>query len=570
MSQFRLRTRLLREGSISARYHLYRWKKSYNGPRGVRREKTPDCTQKREKGTNVLPVITSNILIASTDIRGPQPQSPGSSSVAIKADTAFFSGAADFRKATFSGAAEFGKATFNGGAEFAFARFDTLAYFQDARFFAKLDLRHIQFMTSADFRNTYIRQLDIHNADSPAMIQGRLDFRRAKVSETHLQDVTFEKDVNFSDAVFGAPVSPEAQAVQPEGTPGSTCATARAECVTVFRFLTFEGHADFLRTHFTGPTSLERVTFRKDANFTGAQVKGHAEDGKPAFALSYVNVVNLRTKWSQLADPRLWAYNGGEPIRSFVDREDAERNTERRHPGQDPPTEDRQAFEPLSEVFKSLEATFRSQNQLEDANAAYYAMKIAELQEARRTPQVWQRVGVEAEWMFWGLLCGYGTKLWWVVGWALGINLLCTLIYSTLGTLHRRYNPKTSEDFTFKPRPWDFPKDYLTVNDPSATPSQPSAGEARAAPTDGMSEKASPSTPEHQLLRTLIDALRFSSTLLFKLGYRDTTVSGQIGPWDLRWLVRLEWALGFVLMAALTYTLGSTQPLLNKLVHGVF
>ena len=156
------------------------------------------------------------------------------------------------------------------------------------------------------------------------------------------------------------------------------------------------------------------------------------------------------------------------------------------------------------------------------------------------------------------------------MGWALGINILCTLIYSTLGTLHRRYNPKTSEDFTFKPRPWDFPKDYLTVNDPSATPSRARDGEAWAKPTDGMSDKTSPSNLEHDPLRALINALRFSSTILFKLGYRDTTVSGQIGPWDLRWLVRLEWALGFVLMAALTYTLGSMQPLLNKLVHGVF
>jgi hypothetical protein len=175
-------------------------------------------------------------------------------------------------------------------------------------------------------------------------------------------------------------------------------------------------------------------------------------------------------------------------------------------------------------------------------------------------------VRVEAEWLLWGILCGDGTQLWRVVGWALRINLLFTLSYSTLGTLHRRYNPETSEDFTFKPHLWDFPKDYLTVNEPSATPSHASDGEAWAEPNDGVSAKASPSTREHHPSRALIDALRFSSTILFKIGYRDTTASGRIGPCDLRWLMRLEWALGFLLMTALTYTLGSTQPLLNKLV----
>jgi uncharacterized protein YjbI with pentapeptide repeats len=575
------------------------------------KEKDDWMARKHRGGVNAVPLITSNIWIEDTDIRASQPRNQGPSSDAGKAffsggaifwsatfsslanfSEATFSGPADFFGATFSGGAGFGKATFSGEANFARAtfsgganfseatfsgeanfvgaRFDALALFRDARFFNRLILRAVLIKSYADFRNAYIRRLDVQNAVRPGMIEGRLDFRKARISEAHLQDVTFEKDVNFSDVLFGAPGLNEARDAQPGGTPGDTCAASVSEYVTVFRFVTFEGHADFLRTCFAGPTSFERVTFRKDANFTGATVKGHAESGKPAFVFSYVNVAQLRTKWAQLPDPGLWAYKGGEPIRSFVDREEAKRSTEGRRQGQDPPAEDRQELEPLSEVFKSLEATFRSQNQLEDANAAYYAMKIAELQEARRTQRVWQRVGVEAEWLLWGVLCGYGTKLWWVVGWALGVNVLCTVLYSLYGTLHRRYNPETREDFTFKPRPWDFPKDYLTPHDRPATPPHVLDGEAWPEPNDKVCEDASPSRPEHHPPRTLIDALRFSSTILFKIGYRDTTVSGRLGPCDLRWLVRLEWALGFYLMAALTYTLGSTQPLLNKLVHGVF
>jgi hypothetical protein len=48
--------------------------------------------------------------------------------------------------------------------------FDTLASFKEARFFDRLILRFGLFKTSADFRDTYIRQLDLHNADSTVML----------------------------------------------------------------------------------------------------------------------------------------------------------------------------------------------------------------------------------------------------------------------------------------------------------------------------------------------------------------------------------------------------------------
>jgi hypothetical protein len=70
--------------------------------------------------------------------------------------------------------------------------------------------------------------------------------------------------------------------------------------------------------------------------------------------------------------------------------------------------------------------------------------------------------------------------------------------------------------------------------------------------------------------RKFWNALRFSSGILFKIGYRDTTVSGHIGKCDLRWIVAVEWVLGFYLLALLIYTLTNTQPLLNKLIQGVF
>jgi hypothetical protein len=260
-----------------------------------------------------------------------------------------------------------------------------------------------------------------------------------------------------------------------------------------------------------------------------------------------------------------------------------------------------------------LEANFRRQNELDDANEAYFQMKVAELQEAKTSWQkswrgfwFWQKfwqdprasweqlwnswwefrqdavpwseglerllwwLGLEALWLVWGATCGYGTGLWLILGWTLVVNLGCTLLYSTCGTLQRRYHPEISEDFTFKPRLWDLPHSYVTPQAPTTAAMAVSDGEAWEASKARLSETTSGSGTANDPLRTLLTAFRFSSVVLCKVGPRDTTVSGRIGKCDLRWIVRVEWVLGFYLWTLLIYTLTNTQPLLNKLIEGVF
>ena len=50
---------------------------------------------------------------------------------------------------------------------------------------------------------------------------------------------------------------------------------------------------------------------------------------------------------------------------------------------------------------------------------------------------------------------------------------------------------------------------------------------------------------KRESVRRLIDALRFSSVILFKIGYRDTTVSEKIIGIDHKYVVWIQWALGF-------------------------
>jgi hypothetical protein len=69
---------------------------------------------------------------------------------------------------------------------------------------------------------------------------------------------------------------------------------------------------------------------------------------------------------------------------------------------------------------------------------------------------------------------------------------------------------------------------------------------------------------------TFWNALWLSTALLFKIGFRDTRVSGRFLGIDLRHIVLVEWLFGYLVIAGLTSTLASTQPLLNNLVKGLF
>jgi uncharacterized protein YjbI with pentapeptide repeats len=342
-----------------------------------------------------------------------------------------FYGEAGFRRTTFSGEANFWGTTFDGETTFRSARFAMLAFFKEARFVRRLTLDIARFDTYADFRDTQIRALAFNNAISPQVIQGRMDFRRAVITEAHLQDLVFEKDVDFSDTRFGVAADAEQapqQASQAGGPSGSLarqtkCPSASPEVrnvATVFRFVTCEGHAYFLRTAFCGRTNLERVTFHKDANFTDALFfRGHR--ALPVFSLSYVNFATLRLRWSQLPPPASWVQNAHteETIHSFLERKDqahAQKNQETIEARGEP-------LQPLSEVFKHLEANFRRQNELEDANEAYYQMKRAKLREAREGQGLWQRLSLEGLWLL-GKPSRYGTGLWTVVLWSLGLDLI--------------------------------------------------------------------------------------------------------------------------------------------------
>ena len=440
---------------------------------------------------------------------------------------ATFSGLANFSYATFNGVANFSYATFNGVAAFFRASFMKLADFNRSKFLSSLSFRNVDFREYADLRNTQIRRLDCNSVDSPTIIKGRLDFRNTIISEAHIQDFIFEKNVYFSDSKFGVLVEEEKKesVSNTDKKPDKRNMKVKSSLATVFRFLTFESHADFKRTKFLGNTAFENVNFIQDANFTDVDFKARKDGNKQKFSLSYLNFKNLFIKWDQLPNIRCWVTGSSGRIKSFVEIKE----------------EEQKKLEPLSHVFKSFEANFRAINQLSDANQAYYHRKKAELKETKNGDDSWLTTQREAEWIFLGIPCGYGTKIYWIIGWSVLITLLFAVVYSIKGELNRLPHPETKQEFKFKQRLFDFPKKYCSKN-----------------------------SKEEVKNHKFINALRFSAVILFKVGYRDTTISGKILGIDYTYIVWLEWALGYYILGALVVTLSNTLPIVNRLITGVF
>lgn len=366
------------------------------------------------------------------------------------------------------------------------------------------------------------------------------------ISASHFQDLVFASDVDFSDAVFGISI-PESDEARETADPGGTMSPGRGDGTTLFRYVTFEGGTYFVRTRFGGPLSLETVSFRGFSDWREAGFAAEDEEG-PLLALSYVNFSETNLRWKQLPPIRRWT-TGAERLRSFLElRAERLRHLLERSP-QAPENggeleETRHPLQPRSQVLQDLETIFRRQNHLEDANQAHYHLKRAGLKEARQH-QTWvDRWPLELEWAGWGLSSGYGTRLSWIIGWCLLFVLGFALIFTAFGVIHRQQAPESDHDFSLRLRLLELPRSYLQ--------------DTRA------------HEPVNPRLEKFINALRLSAVIFFKVGYRDTRISGRGGGSLLGWIVALEWLIGFFLIGILLVTLTNTQPVLHSLLSQLF
>ncbi|NOY84994.1 MAG: hypothetical protein GXO96_09295 [Nitrospirae bacterium] len=427
-----------------------------------------------------------------------------------------FEDKASFKDAVFFENTFFPSATFNELADFTRSTFHKLAHFMSAVFEKRLTLSMIDFRAYVDFRDTIIGQLDFNSTESPAIILGRMDFRRAIISEAHFQDIFFEQDIDFSDAIF---------------------------IRVFFKDVSFEQDAYFLRTRFRLQTALYDTRFKKAVDFTDADLRSNQQ-----FLISYTFFNHLKITWQQLPPLTVWQNNVDKKMQSFLD-------IERKQQTGDKKKENRVklgGIEKLSHVVSSLQTSFRASRQLQDANHAYYDLKTLELNKSRQGKTAWQWFSAQPAWAIWWASTGFGMQLGWISLWCFGINLFFTLLYFLGGQLSNGHSPKTGDVFkvddTFKLRVLDFPKRYYVQSETTVSP--------------GHLEYS---------VRRFLSLFCFSAVILMKVGYRNYNIKGKfLGRFHYRWIIRLEWLLGLYLLPALSYTLQNVVPVVNKLVTGVF
>ena len=433
-----------------------------------------------------------------------------------------FQGDTRFRNVSFIKEAGFHGATFHDKIDFFESKFNQLAYFRSSQFFQVIQIKNVIFSGYIDFRNCLIKKLDMYCQKSPTIVKNRMDFRNAWIGSAHFQDVIFEDDVDFSCVIFG----------------GMDKTSDADQNTLVFRFVTFEADTSFIRSTFTCDLALEMICAKGFVNFRDVQFQDEKRT-RYKVLLSYLNLSNIHIQWQQLPKLSRWVRSEEERIYSFADKE----LFVNQH-GKEKKISIELNIEPISEVLRMFEQIF--QNQLADKNDVIYLRECVELAESRQKGEwSFHRIQMELLWLFWGMTTGYGTKIWWIIGWCCFYHFLFTSIYWWNGILIRTTaENKDEHDHTFKQRVLDLPRLYLT-------------------------ERRFIKMPKGYLDRW-VNAMRFSYVILFKFGYRDTTISGNFFGIDYAIIVWIEWVLGFFLISYLAVTLSNTMPLVNRLISGVF
>jgi hypothetical protein len=401
-----------------------------------------------------------------------------------------------------------------------------------------------------DLHQSQVRYLNLFNESTRMFVSGGVDMRGMVATHTHIEDVTFHADVDVSGARFGAAITGQSDEVT------RNLAAAKAACgewsakgepspplvevqgpTSFLASLTFDGNAYFSGTSFAGMTVWDGLRFKHLADFTSARVEGTAPRSaawtcsangrrQPAvthgFEFSNVAFEAVRLELKSLPPLERWAQDDSPRILSSllcnsfgIDFSDHYKPRQ-----------------PLPQALDELEAVLRRGGNSDDANDILFWRKSLS----------WRENIPEAA--LWGWTSGWKTKPLWVIGWMAFFLALFALVFALVGGLERHHPTAPTTDFEVKLRLLDIPRHYLKGSNP--------------VPPDGSWQCR------------VATAFWFSAVLLLKVGYRDIHAGPPLSNRGLAWLVALEWALGYVLIAILVSTLSQSWPWLNQMISGVF
>ena len=464
-------------------------------------------------------------------------------------DQTSFSGAtfhenARFNGATFGDDTKFYRATFAGNAIFFRAIFGGEMSLWRTTFRGKLNLSNTTWEGQADLREAVVQNLCWISMEYPSKVKGVFDAREAKFMKAVFRDIHFSDLVDFSDVDFGRT---ENTLSDGNNSKKNSCGrkvrpspkqSEQEPEKFLFQGLIFEKEVDFLRAAFHNNAIFIGNRFRSMWDLTGVKFQpreGQAERENPHLCLSFNRINKLFMERQQLGHVSSWTEyffpdllpltalkksrirdvigDGSFSCSDFSD-------TSPKENGNSNETED------LSEIYKTIELSFREANDRLAVNEAWYLGMLATHKSSN--------VKNWAFWVFGDFPSRYGIDLYRVVLVSVGFMLAFSIFY---GCYFRR-------QIRIKKR-----KQYVKLK---PRPDQKRAFRFRPFERFSQSEER-----QKRPLHPWQDALFLSGRAFFKLGLGTAYPRTRV----LVWVVNVEWFLGMYMLIHFLLALKNTLPI---------
>ncbi len=451
---------------------------------------------------------------------------------------AFFEGTTfeaetSFLGATFSGETSFRRATFGGNTSFRAATAER-----------KLNFSATNWAGRADFRRSEIEDLSWDSEHRPSSIKGVFDAREAKFKQAVLKYVHFSDMADFSDIELGI------------GKGGNI----------IFENVTFEKEVHFLRAKFWNDAIFVWNRFRDTWDLTGAIFQRKKEltyldlpfNGRNKLVieipihlcLSFNRISKLVIERKLLGSERTkdffpsWLFSA--PSNFFLNwlsstPLEGSRIRGVRGTGMYSCAslvglyESREENERLSEVYKTIELSFREANDRQGENEAWYLGQVADRESQHSA------MGRLMSRVFLDFPSRYGIDIYRVICVSISIMLFFAGIYWTY--LHQQVNVKKWQAWVrLKPHP-DQKRAF------------------RFRPVEQFFES---SGKQARLLHPPTDALLLSGRAFFKLGL-GTTYPHRRG---LEWIAYIEWIVGMYMLVHFLFVVKNTLPIALPFLAG--
>jgi len=326
---------------------------------------------------------------------------------------------------------------------------------------------------------------------------------------------------------------------------------------TYFDMVRFRDDLSFADVIFEGSTSLSNLTVRGNPDFSDVRFKAAKNEAQPRVRLVKASLSALNISWEAIPKASAFVVEAGDP--------------------------------PLSSMFDDLESGFRARNRSSDALKAREARGWMEVRESlsclarpfRNTSSAAGTADQKPEtgkatvrgndstrhsrkprssaastaspscgyWAsafrlillpIWGLSSGFGTSLGQLSIWVLFLDLLFATVYARFGRIVRTDAAGGTPDSAMRLRFLEPPSSYAG---PGRDPSR------------------------MRRLDTFREAFALSTVVLLRFGAKNTRIYGEVGRFQIRHILLLEWLLGVSVLVDLVYTLQS-QPFVQRILKG--